>query len=202
MSQMFSQRAYGVLVPIVRAVLRILHPFTRIEGTENIPEGAAVLCANHSGLMDPVGILAFGRLGRLPRTMAKKELFTKKLLARFFYKFGAFPVDRQGSDITAIKIAFQTLKEGNKLLIFPEGTRIRKGKISQAHSGANLIANRMKAPLVPIYLSSNRFPFSPVKLIIGKAYYPHYEQAKPSAEELRAGADALMERIYEMGEKA
>ncbi len=202
MTQMCSHRTYRFLCVVIRVALRILHPFTRVEGKENLPEGPAVLCANHSGLLDPAWIVGVADLPRHPRIMAKKELFRKKLLAWFFYKIGAFPVDRQGADISAIKTALQTLKDGNKLLIFPEGTRIRKGKVSRAHSGANLIAYRMKAPIVPIYLSSGRYLFSPVKVIIGKAYYPRYEQVKPSAEELQAAADAMMAQIYEMGEKA
>ncbi len=196
-----SHRWYKFLCVFARSVLRILHPVIRVEGAENLPEGAAVLCANHSGILDPVWVVAWSRLERHPRIMAKKELFRKKFLSYFFYKIGAFPVDRQGSDIAAIKTAFQTLKDDNKLLIFPEGTRIRKGKVSRAHSGATLIASRMHAPIVPIYLSSKRFLFSPVRLVIGKPYYLEFAVAKPTAEELQDRADTLMKQIYDMGEK-
>lgn len=195
-----SRGMFRFLCGVVRTILRIFRPATRIEGVENIPDGAAVLCCNHSGMLDPLWVVAFSDLRILPRIMAKKELFRNKILSWLFYKLGAFPVDRQGADIAAIKIAFQTLKDDNKLLIFPEGTRIRNGKRSQAHSGAALIASRMHAPIVPIYLSPKRHFFSPVHLIVGKAYCLEFGGAKPTSQELQDSADELMRRIYEMGD--
>ena len=53
--------------------MRIWHPIIRVRGKENIPEGAAVMCCNHSAFSDPVWIIVYGNLPVLPRTMAKKE---------------------------------------------------------------------------------------------------------------------------------
>lgn len=60
--------------------------------------------------------------------MAKKELFQgNKLFAWLIAALGAFPVDREGADITAIKTALSSVKAGQKLIIFPQGTR-RRGR--------------------------------------------------------------------------
>lgn len=200
MSSMCSHRSYLVIRAIVKVVLRILHPVIRIEGRENVPQGAAVICANHSGILDPAYVIIFAHLQKLPRTMAKKELFSNRLFGWFLSKLGAFPVDRENADISAIKNALQTLKNDRALMIFPEGTRIRKGKKAEPHSGAALIASRMNAPIVPVYLCPKRFLFSPIVLKYGKPYHLSFEGDKPTAQELQQKSVELMQRIYEMGE--
>lgn len=199
MTSMCSQGSYRVLLIVVRIVLRIMHPVIRVEGLENLPEEPAVICCNHSGILDPAWVLGWAKLPKLARTMAKKELFCNRFLTWFFTKVGAFPVDRGSTDISAIKNAMQTLKGGRSLLIFPEGTRIRKGKKSEPHSGAMLIASRMQVPIVPVYLSAKRPLFAPVTLKFGKAFSPQFAGSKPTGEELQEQSLAMMEGIYAMG---
>ena len=104
------------------------------------------------------------------------------------------------------KISLETyitdLKNGDKVLIFPEGTRIQKGKISEPHSGAVMIAARMKVPIVPVYLSTKKHFWQPVKLIYGTPYSPEYAGTKPTQEELESHTAELMQKIYAMGEQA
>lgn len=195
-----SGYAFKILAFLVRIALRICHPVIRIRGKENIPSQGAVLCANHSSFSDPLWVIAYGGLCKLPRTMAKKELFHNPILSKLFAYLGAFPVDRGNTDIAAIKTSMQTLKDGNKLLIFPEGTRVRKGKEVTPHSGAVLIAHRMGAPIVPIYLSQKKGLFRPIDLIIGKAYFTDFGGTKPDATQLDLSAHEMINTIYSMGE--
>lgn len=195
-----SNFAYRTVCFWTRVCLRICHPVLRVQGRENFPEGAAMLCCNHSAMTDPFWLIAWARLKRHPRAMAKKELYNNKLIGWACEKLGAFPVDRGGTDITAIKMAMQTLREDNKLLIFPEGTRVRKGKPSEPHSGAVLIAARTKVPIMPIYLSTKKGFLRPVKLIFGEPYYPEFVGAKPTNEELEQRTAELMQKIYALGE--
>lgn len=193
--------SYRLICAFLRGCLRFMHPIIHIKGRENLPKGAAMLCCNHSAFSDPIWVIVFGKCPTLPRSMAKKELLEKPLLGWLYQKLGAFPVDRGHADVGAIKTAMQTLKNDDKVLIFPEGTRIRKGKTSEPHSGALLIATRMKVPVVPVYLSAKKHFWQPVHLIYGKPYFPSYAGAKPTQEELDALTKELMERIYTMGEK-
>lgn len=195
-----SPFTYSLVAGVIRLCFRICHPVIRVQGRENLPEGAAVVCANHSSFTDPLWILAWARFQKLPRTMAKKELFQNSLFGWFLGKLGAFPVDRGNTDLTAIKTAFQTLKEENKLLIFPEGTRVRKGKTSESHPGAIVIAHRMKAPIVPVYLSVKKGLFRPVHLIFGSPYSLDFGGRKPDTAALNTAAAELMSGIYTMGE--
>lgn len=190
---------YRFICAFLRCCLRFCHPIAHILGRENLPKGAAVLCCNHSAFSDPIWVIVFGKCPTLPRSMAKKELLEKPVLGWLYRKLGAFPVDRGHADIGAIKTAMQTLKNDNKVLIFPEGTRVRKGKSSEPHSGALLIATRMKVPVVPVYLSTKKHFWQSVTLRYGEPYEPVYEGAKPTQEELERLTAELMEKIYAMG---
>ena len=95
----------------------------------------------------------------------------------------------------------KTLREGNRVLIFPEGTRVRKGKKVEAHSGALLMANRAKVPVVPIYVSTKKHLFSPILLRFGEPYFPEYAAAKATPEELTLRSAELLEKIYAMGDE-
>ncbi len=193
---------FKILYCLIRLSLRICHPVIHVEGRENLPEGPAVLCANHSHLTDPIWVVVWARLPRHPGIMAKKELFSSKIFGWLLTKLGAFPVDRGNTDIRAIKNALRTLKDGNKLLIFPEGTRVRKGKTSEPHAGAVLLAHRVGAPIVPIYLSVKKGLFRPITLRFGTAYHPDFATAKPSSEAMEEHSAELMRHIYAMGEQS
>ncbi len=194
--------SYRFICAFLRGCLRFMHPIIHIKGRENLPQGAAMLCCNHSAFSDPIWVIVFGKCPTLPRSMAKKELLEKPLLGWLYRKLGAFPVDRGHADVGAVKTAMQTLKNGDKVLIFPEGTRIQKGKISEPHSGAVMIAARMKVPIVPVYLSTKKHFWQPVKLIYGTPYSPEYAGTKPTQEELESHTAELMQKIYAMGERA
>ena len=113
---------------------------------------------------------------------------------------GAFPVDRQISDINAVKTAMQILKSGDKLLIFPEGTRIRNGKESHPHGGAVMIAARMGVPIVPVYLSTDKRFWRPLDVVFGEPYYPSPAERRVSNEELETLSAEMMSKIYKLGE--
>ena len=190
---------YRFICAFLRCCLRICHPVIHICGRENLPTGAAVLCCNHSAFSDPIWVIVFGKCPSLPRSMAKKELLEKPVLGWLYRKLGAFPVDRGHADIGAIKTAMKTLKNNDKVLIFPEGTRVRKGKVSEPHSGALMIATRTKAPIVPVYLSTKKHFWQSVTLCYGKPYTPVCEDAKPTQEELERLTAELMDKIYAIG---
>lgn len=201
MNEMFSQRTYRILRAFLTVWLRILHPVIHVRGRETIPEGPCMLCCNHSSFSDPVWVIVYGKLSRLPRIMAKQELMKLPVLGWLYRKLGAFPVDRGATDLKAVQTTLKTLREGNRVLIFPEGTRVRKGKKIEAHSGALLMANRAKVPVVPIYVSTKKHLFSPILLRFGEPYFPEYAAAKATPEELTLRSAELLQRIYAMGEE-
>lgn len=196
----FSQRFYHFIFWPLRIIFALKHPVLRVHGKENIPEGAAIVCCNHSAFSDPIWVMFAAHPKRIFRTMAKKELFSHKILGFLITKVGAFPVDRSTSDINAVKTSMQILKSGDKLLIFPEGTRIRKGKTSAPHGGAVMIAARMGVPIVPVYLSTDKRIFRLLDVVFGEPYHPHPSDRRVSNEELDALSQDMMQRIYALKE--
>ena len=197
----FSDRTYRFIRNIAYAILRVAHPVVRIRGRENVPDGALIIAANHSGFTDPVWVQIGVRPNRRPLTMAKKELFENRLLGTFYYKLGGFPVDREGSDIQAIKTSLQCLREDNKLLIFPEGTRIRHGERRPAHNGVAMLACRAKVDILPVYLTMKKRFLCPIYILIGKPYTPQIAGTKPTNEELDHLTKEMMDKIYQMGDE-
>lgn len=132
-------------------LLRILYRL-QVRGVENIPEGGFVLAANHHSSFDPwpLGIGLFPR--RYLRFMGKSELFWTPF-KQFAIAAGAFPVRRGERDTAAIDTAARLCREGHVVVMFPEGTRRKKGLrkkyVPKAHTGAARIALAAEVPLVP-----------------------------------------------------
>ena len=188
-------------------ITRILHPVT-IEGMEKLPQHGVLLCANHSSNWDPV-ILGV----HLPKTyrlhaMAKEELFKNPFLNWLFRKLGAFPVSRGNTDIQSVKTAIQVIKNGDNLLIFPEGTVIRDGigiadgLPPHAKGGAAMIGVRTGAILVPVFMDGAKKPFHRTRVIFGDPYEPVYTGRHGTAEEMQKIADELLAEAYALGGQA
>jgi 1-acyl-sn-glycerol-3-phosphate acyltransferase len=134
--------------PVLRGLFRL-----RTRGLENLPAaGGFVLGVNHVSNLDPwaVGIPLWPK--RRLRWMAKVELF-KPVLGSLITAGGAFPVRRGEGDMNAIQTAVRVCREGDVLVMFPEGTRRRKGLRKKfqprPHTGAARIALAAGVPLVP-----------------------------------------------------
>jgi len=133
--------------PVVKGLYRL-----RGRGLEHIPEGGFVLAANHTSNFDPwpLGIPFLPR--RQLRFMAKSELFNP-VLAPILRAGGAFKVRRGEGDVEAMRTAAQLARDGEIVVMFPEGTRRKKGLRkkfeARPHTGAARIALSAEVPLVP-----------------------------------------------------
>ncbi len=190
---------FHLLYIIVWPYFRLIHP-VRAVGRENIPEGPVVVCPNHTTAGDPFYVVfAFGYQWPM-RAMAKVQIMRLPFIGWILGKAGVFGVDRDTTDVKAVRTAMKFLKEGDKLLIFPEGTRVRKDEDVDAKVGAALFATRTGTPLLPVYIQRKKRRFRRNTVVIGKPYYPEYENRRPSAEELQVIARDLMERVRLLGE--
>lgn len=139
---LFAVRAFG---PAVRFLFR-----ARYENAEAIPErGRLVVCCNHRSVFDPALLAVPFR--RELHYMAKSELFTDHgPLARFFlYRFGAFPVRRNSSDVASVRTAEEILRDGGAVGIFPQGGCVAAGVPFRPKGGAAMIAARTGSPVLP-----------------------------------------------------
>ncbi len=179
----------------------LYHPIFRTKGRENVPKnGNFLICPNHSGMADPIWILFALRMDHAPRIMAKKEAMKIPLLGKLLEQFGVFGVDREGVDVNAIKIGMRALKEGQQLMVFPEGTRVKPGKVIVPKRGATVLAHRTDSPILPVYLSRRKYPFCPVTCVIGEPYRLQFD-GKPTDEQLQSATEDLLKKIYEMGDR-
>ena len=190
---------FHLLYVIVWPYFRLIHP-VRAVGRENIPEGPVVICPNHSTAGDPFYVVfAFGY--RCPmRAMAKVQIMRLPFIGWLLGKAGVFGVDRDTTDVRAVRTAMKFLKEGDKLLMFPEGTRVHEGEDVQAKVGAALFATLTVVPLLPVYIQRKKKRFRRNTVVIGEPYYPEYQGRKPTNEELQTIAQDLMDRVRVLGE--
>ena len=147
MASTLYQLIGGASWPIVRGLYRL-----RAQGVEHLPEGGFVLAANHTSNFDPwpLGIPLYP--DRQLRFMAKAELFNP-ILGPILDAGGAFKVRRGEGDLEAMRTAAELVREGEIVVMFPEGTRrqkgLRKKHVPRPHTGAARIALDAQAPLVP-----------------------------------------------------
>lgn len=193
-----SRFTYKLMVRVTRAALFFWHPVFRVRGREHIPEGPCMIVGNHSGYADPLWAIYALRPMPLYRIMAKESLLHLPLLRVLFEKIEIIGIRRGEQDVNAIKTCLQALKGGEKVFIYPEGTRVKRGRIA-AKTGALMLAERAGVPVLPVYTSRRRFPFQPVLVSIGEPFHVRSEGRRATAAELREQTDGMMDRIYAMG---
>ena len=191
---LFYRRVHRVLAPIIR----LFFPLD-VQGREYLTDEAVVLCPNHSNALDPILLACAMRCDVPLQFMAKKQIMDVPFIGWLAGKMGAFGVDRGNSDIGAIKNAIRCLKEGWKLIIFPEGTRVKEGEEVEAKGGAAMIAIRSGVRMQPVYIGTKKRLFRKTKVAFGPAYAPVYSGRKGTAEEYQANVEEVMRQVKELG---
>ncbi|MDR3206796.1 MAG: 1-acyl-sn-glycerol-3-phosphate acyltransferase [Oscillospiraceae bacterium] len=187
---------YTIVHTLLRAVFRLVFR-PRFYGRENIPEGAAVVCANHTASTDPVFLAIAIPCRDQVHFMAKAELLKNPFQRLLLKGLGVFAVRRGHSDLAAVKRAFTLLKAGHKVGMFPEGHRVQADEQSQVKTGAAMLAVRAGVPFLPVYISPGRKRlFSRVDVVIGSPYL--VEGKKLSSERYMDIAEELMRRILSL----
>ena len=200
---MIGKTAFKIICAIARCVMFFWHPVFRVYGKENIPkEGPLLICPNHSGMADPFWTVFALKPKQRIRFMAKKEAMDTPVLGSILRWLGVFGVDRGGADVNAIKTGLKCLKDGQWLLIFPEGTRVKKGKQAEAKAGAVLLSSRTGTPILPVYVSPRTAPFCPITCVIGRPVLPEFGDKRPKESELQTAAQQIMDETYELGKQA
>ena len=185
-------RIVGTLsIPVVKGLYRL-----RVRGLENVPEGGFVLAANHTSNFDPWPLGIPFLPDRQLRFMAKAELFNP-VLAPFLRAGGAFKVRRGEGDVEAMRTAVELVREGEIVVMFPEGTRQTKGLVkrhaARPHTGAARIALTAKAPLVPVAIggTDRLLRLGPLRV----AYGPPIDLSDLDDQDIKTAAKLATERL-------
>jgi len=195
---------YNVVAVLSRPILRGLFRL-RDHGSENVPvNGGCVLACNHLSSFDPWPLGMPLWPDRWLRFMAKAELYWWP--ARLVLDtVGAFKVRRGRADVEAIETAVRLAREGNVVVMFPEGTRRQKGLVkkhqARPRSGAARIALMADVPLIPAAVSGTDrlLTLGPLRVAYGPPI--EMEDLRASTDHRQASheaTDRLMTRIAEL----
>jgi 1-acyl-sn-glycerol-3-phosphate acyltransferase len=140
-----SYRAGWVLFRVVFATYfrwRYFNP-------ERVPiSGPVILASNHASFIDPP--LVGAALPRPLSYLARDTLFRFPVVRSLLHSWNAVPVDRDGAGASGVRNILGALNRGSAIIIFPEGTRTRDGKLQTARSGIGLLVVKSEAPVVPV----------------------------------------------------
>jgi 1-acyl-sn-glycerol-3-phosphate acyltransferase len=116
---------------------------------ERVPRtGPVILACNHASIIDPP--LVGTGLDRGISYLARESLFRFPVIGWLFRNWDAVPVDREGGGAKGLKAILDRLLAGGGIILFPEGTRTRDGKLQPARSGIGLTVIKSNAPVVPV----------------------------------------------------
>jgi len=147
----------------IRTAIRIwFRP--RVVGRANVPaEGPVLLAPVHRSFADFVFPLLL--TDRKLFYMGKDTLWRSRTFGRLLSLLGAFPVHRQAADREALARAEEVLRQGQVLVLFPEGTREEGAVVGHLHEGAAFLAARTAAPIVPVGIGGSDRAMPPGRLV-------------------------------------
>lgn len=132
----------AVVAPLLQLGWRL-----EVVGAENMPTGRAIVVANHDSLSDPLFLGA--ALERPLHFLAKRELWSNRIVGRLLDALGGIPVERRRGDLTAVAALARVLDRDDAVAIFPQGT-VLGGDERPWQRGAARLALTTGAPLVPV----------------------------------------------------
>jgi len=202
-------KGYKILHVMLAWIFRLAYRIKVVfPENEPAPDKAYILCANHISAMDPILICA-GLRKIQPRYMAKDSLFKIPLLASLIRAFGAYPVNRTGSALSAIKRSVELLNNKNCIGIFPQGHR-HPGKLpreTEIKNGVGMIASKAGCDIIPICLKPKNYKymlfFRKTYMIVGNpieySELPISEEMS-STERNKVISDYVFDKICSLGE--
>ena len=137
-----------------RSILVVSRIKVSVEGLSNIdPQSPYIYMPNHQSNFDIPVLL--GHLAVQFRWLAKMELFKIPIFGHAMRKAGYISIDRNNrqSAIKSLEVAAEKIRNGVSVLIFPEGTRSRDGKIQPFKKGGFVMAIDSGVPIVPVIIS-------------------------------------------------
>jgi 1-acyl-sn-glycerol-3-phosphate acyltransferase len=148
-----TELTYAALIRTFRLGFRALGQRIAVTGLEHLPRtGGALVAVNHISYVDFIyGGLPVVDAGRLPRFMAKRELFDHRFTGPLMRRLRHIEVDRADGE-SSLGVALDYLRRGEVVGIFPEATISRSFEIKDLKTGAARIAAAAGVPLVPLVL--------------------------------------------------
>ncbi len=190
------------LMNFLRVLLYPIHwlifPF-RLHGHKKVGPGACIYVSNHYCLWDvfyPAHTTWEG-----VHFLAKEPILHAPVLGYFARRVGVIGAMRDGSDVRTIMDSMKVLKNGEKISLFPEGTRNKKSdeEFLPFHGGAAMLAIKTKTPIVPMVICNRPKVFRMTHVVVGEPIeLTEYYGKKLSAEDYAHADEKLAELLYGM----
>ena len=177
--------------------MRVVHPERMVES------GPLILAVNHTSYFDPPLAGICSRRGVY--YLARKTLLQWPFFGPLFPAMNVIPVERDGNDMSALREVIKKIKEGNGVVLFPEGTRSKDGNIQPARAGIGFVIAKTGAPVLPMRIfgaydafpkNSKRLHFTQITVVIGEplVFSPN-DLASATRETYQMLSDRVMEAI-------
>ena len=155
----------------------------RVYNAGRVPlAGPVVLASNHESFLDP--FLVGSGVRRGINYLARESLFRFPVVGWLLRKWNSVPVDREGGGARGLKAILERLLAGGAIILFPEGTRTRDGKLQAARSGIGLTVIKSAAPVVPVRVFGTY-----------AAYGRHLRWPRPRRVAVKYGEPMAFERL-------
>lgn len=175
---------YRVCRNLSRALAEAALDYRVVNEDRLIHEGGVLLCCNHVSFLDPP--LA-GMVYREPvHFLARKSLLSNPVSRWLFPRLNVVPIDQERAGFAGLKTIIKALTDGNRVLIFPEGSRSPDGTLQAAEPGTGLVVAKARVPVIPMRLfgasealpmGSSKFRTNTVTAVIGEPI--RYDREEP-----------------------
>jgi 1-acyl-sn-glycerol-3-phosphate acyltransferase len=194
---------YNIFYNLAKLLARVIFSMRVVNQERMIESGPLLIAVNHSSFFDPplAGICS----KRGVYYLARKTLLKWPFFGPLFPEMNVIPVERDGNDMSALREVIKKVKDGNAVLLFPEGTRSLDGHLQPARAGIGLVIAKTGAPVLPmrIFGAYEAFPknarhlqLSQITVVIGEPiHFSADEIAHSSRETYQILSNRVMDAI-------
>jgi 1-acyl-sn-glycerol-3-phosphate acyltransferase len=189
---------YNIFYNLAKLLARLIFQMRVVHPERMIEEGPLILAVNHASFFDPPLAGICSRRGVY--YLARNTLLKWPFFGPLFPAMNVIPVERDGNDMSALREVIKKIREGNGVVLFPEGTRSRDGNLQPARAGIGLVIAKTGAPVLPmrIFGAYDAFPKDSKRMRVTRITVVIGEPLHFSADEL---SGASRERYQELGDR-
>lgn len=194
---------YNIFYNLAKLLARMIFSMRVIHPERMVESGPLLIAVNHSSFFDPPLAGICSRRGVF--YLARKTLLKWPFFGPLFPAMNVIPVERDGNDMSALREVIKKVKEGNAVLLFPEGTRSINGNLQPARAGIGLVIAKTGAPVLPMRIfgayeafpkNARHFQASRITVVIGEPiHFTEEEISNTSRETYQHLSDRVMEAI-------